>query len=334
MPADYSRIHRLLKIITLIQSGGTWTAPRLAETCGVSERTIYRDLKMLEGAGIPYFFDEKQRTYRIPAEFFMPAVALTLDETLALIALGEHVGGKEQVPFTRAASRAIAKIRSQLPRSIREEVEQLEKHIEIDLAKASPGDGIGDVYEQMHAAIAARRALRCRYEAVHSSADDAAATDDFLFEPYVLFFSQRAWYVIGRHGGRGETRCLKLNRFAAIEPADARYDIPADFSVSQYLGNAWRMIPSDRSYDVVIDFDAAFAETIADTHWHDTQQIAWNEDGSMTFRCTVDGLDEIVWWVLSMGPHCTVRQPRELVEKVRQRAEAMVTMYRDSTGSE
>ena len=41
-------------------------------------------------------------------------------------------------------------------------------------------------------------------------------------------------------------------------------------------------------------------------------KAVWQADRSLIFRCTVDGLDEIVWWVLSMGPHCMVHKPVEL----------------------
>ena len=136
MPADYSRIHRLLKILTLIQAEDDWTAERLAAECHVNIRTIYRDMKMLEGAGIPYFHDLETKGYRVRRDFFMPPVSLTLDESLALIALGEHIGGKEQIPLTKAAEKAISKVRSQLPHSIRDEVAKLDGHIKIQLAAA------------------------------------------------------------------------------------------------------------------------------------------------------------------------------------------------------
>lgn len=66
------------------------------------------------------------------------------------------------------------------------------------------------------------------------------------------------------------------------------------------------MIRGKKAYKVELVFDAAFAETISDTHWHRTQQVDWQDDDSIVFRCKVDGLDEIVWWIMSMGPHCTV----------------------------
>ena len=316
MTADYSRIHRLLRILTLIQSDTDWTAERLSAECGVSVRTIYRDMKMLEGAGIPYFHDEETRGYRVRRDFFMPPVELTLDESLALIALGEHIGDKEQIPLTKAAGKAIAKVRSQLPHAIREEAGKLEGHIAIDLARAGPHYGISDVYEAVRAAIRDEHALRCGYESVERSSRGEVDDTKFVFKPYVLFFSQRAWYVVGLHEGRGEVRCLKLNRFTGIAPTELRYQMPKDFSLENHLGNAWRMIRGSKTYNVALWFDVAFAETIADTHWHPTQEVTWQDDGSIVFQCTVDGLDEIVWWVLSMGPHCVVRKPKALAKRV------------------
>ena len=57
----------------------------------------------------------------------------------------------------------------------------------------------------------------------------------------------------------------------------------------------------------------------------------WHEDGSIAFRCTVDGLDEIVWWVLSMGPHCRVVKPAELAEWVVTLAGQVVAGYQTKT---
>ncbi|MFP3345701.1 WYL domain-containing protein, partial [Halomonas sp. SIMBA_159] len=73
-------------------------------------------------------------------------------------------------------------------------------------------------------------------------------------EPYRLWFEQRAWYALGHHETHGELRCLKLNRFAAVEPTEQPYAIPDDFTLDDYRGDAWRMIRGDRVYDVAIRF--------------------------------------------------------------------------------
>jgi predicted DNA-binding transcriptional regulator YafY len=331
MAADYSRIHRLLKILTLIQGSKGWTARRLAQECGTTERTIYRDMKMLEGAGIPYFYDEEANCYSIRRDFFIQSVQLTFDEALALVALAEHVGGQEQVPFTRPAARAIRKVRGQLPAAIQKDLDQIVGQVAVKLAAAMPPEAAADVYETIQRALAEKRVLRCEYDSTTSARN--GKTQQFLLKPYTLFFNQRAWYVIGHHGRHDEVRCLKLNRFTRIEMTDLSYRIPSGFTLAQHLGNAWRMIRGSKTYEIELQFAPGFAETIADTQWHGTQEVIWNDDHSITFRCRVDGLEEIVWWVLSMGPHCTVTKPRELADRVKELAEQVVRNYSGKAGA-
>lgn len=328
MAADYGRIHRLLKILMLIQGQEGWTASRLAAECQTTERNIYRDLKMLEGAGVPYAFDKETGGYIIRRDFFMPAVSLTFEESLALLALAEHVGGHEQIPFTRPAARAISKIRCNLPRKVQEELAKLDQRVAIQLAAANPPEATQDVYETVRAALANRTTLLCRYEsAASSNAKSAKGNGQFIFKPYTLFFGQRAWYSIGHHGAHNEVRCLKLGRFTQCKPTAQSYTVPKDFSMKTHLGNAWRMIRGKQSFEIELSFDAEFADTIADTHWHTTQEILWNPDSSITFRCKVDGLEEIVWWILSMGPHCRVIKPDALCQQVRKLAREVLELY-------
>ena len=287
---------------------------------------------MLEGADIPYRYDRESGGYRIRGDFFMPPVELTLEEALGVICLAEQAGGREQIPLMRPAGKAVAKIRSQLPAALRDRLDELTPHVELRLAAAMPPDSVVDVYEVVRRAIAKRRTLRCQYESLRGAGrggDSRTTSDDeeFILKPYCLFFGQRAWYVVGLHSGRDGLRCLKLNRFTQVQPTATPYAIPDDFSLTNYLGKAWRMIRGDKVYRVELHFDAAFAENVADTHWHDTQQIDWHDDGSITFRCEVAGLDEIVWWVLSMGPHCVVRCPKELADRVRELAQATAARY-------
>lgn len=195
MPADYGRIHRLLKILMHIQAENGWTAKRLALECSTTERNIYRDLKMLEGAGVPYSFDKETNGYRVGRDFFMPSVSLTLEESLALVALAEHVGGREQVPFTTAAAKAISKVRCSLPQKVQDELVKLDDRVAIQLAAVNPPEGTADVYQTMRGAMANRYALLCNYESASTNGDNKP-TADFLFKPYTLFFSTRAWYGV------------------------------------------------------------------------------------------------------------------------------------------
>ena len=120
---------------------------------------------------------------------------------------------------------------------------------------------------------------------------------------------------------------------ASTELAGEEFVIPKSFSLEKHLGNAWRMIRGKKTCDVELTFDPEFADTVADTHWHPTQEVIWNDDNSITFRCKVDGLDEIVWWILSYGPHCVVNKPKELAERLKSLAVAAAANYPEKSGT-
>lgn len=320
----YTRISRLLEILTLVQSRRGLKADALAEACGVDKRTIYRDFKALQDAGVPVRHDAASDGYTVEGDFFLPPVHLSMDEALALAVLCEDLVEDGRIPCLRAAIRALAKVRSQLPEDVRDDLDRLSRHIAIRTSNAEGDDGTRDVFQHVQQAIASGTALLCRYE----SSSDPGADEPFLFEPYSLFFSVRAWYVVGFHHGRDQVRNLKLSRFVAVEQTGEPFSVPAGFDIDDHLGNAWRMIRGESSHEVEIVFEAEFADNIAETTWHRTQSVDYLDDGRVVFRCTVDGLDEIVWWVLSMGPMCRVVKPVELAERVRELATKTAANYR------
>lgn len=319
-----TRVHRLLKIISLVRAHPGMTPARLSSECAVGERQIFRDLKELQAAGIPIAFDHSVNGYRVAGDCFLPPVQLTAEEALALSVLCEHIAQPEQIPFTKPAWAALTKIHATLPDSVRAEVADVVGSVVVRTAQAMPSDGYDTVYEQVQRAIARKRTLRCRYESLNP---DTPENEEFDFEPYALFFSVRAWYTVGYHSGRDAIRSLKLNRFASIAHTERPYEVPADFSLDAHLANAWRMMPADQDYQVVIRFHPTFAETVTETRWHRTQEVEFEADGAAIFKCTVSGLDEIVWWVLSMGPNCEVISPPELRSRVRDLAQNTADLY-------
>jgi predicted DNA-binding transcriptional regulator YafY len=327
MARIYTRVHRLLRLIAAIQSRRDLNVAALARLCETHERTIYRDIDTLNASGIPCAYDKEKRGYRLAPGFFMPPVEFTFEEAMAIVALLEEVGDGKQIPFLGIAARAAEKLRSQLPSGVLDAFEPINDLIHIDLARSANDDSARDVYEDFQDAIARRRIVLCEYDSIKPHRGDSNP-DTFEFRPYALWFCQRAWYVVGHHGGRGEVRRLKLNRFTSVQITDRPFAIPDDFDLHADLGNAWRMIRGDVTYHVSIRFEPSFADTASETRWHPTQQEEWDsETRAVTLRFTVDGLDEIVWWVLGYGPNATVLEPPELAERVRALAQATAERY-------
>src|ERR1700722_11514041 len=81
---DTKRISRLIAILTQLQTKRILTSTTLAEKFGVSIRTIYRDIKALEHAGVPIFTEEGEG-YSLMDGYRIPPVMFTESEASALV---------------------------------------------------------------------------------------------------------------------------------------------------------------------------------------------------------------------------------------------------------
>ncbi|MEM8739716.1 MAG: WYL domain-containing protein [Planctomycetota bacterium] len=334
MSGKSSSLSRLLRILTLAQGGERWTPALLADELSVSERQVYRDLKHLKAGGVPIDFDRGAKKYVVGRPFFLPPVDLTPTEACALMLLTERLHDADVLPTARPAETAMQKLRAALPAALREALDGFMPRVRIDPARTEPSS-IEDVWAQLSWAIAERRTVRVGYDPASASdpaeEETEAAHDDFRFDPYDLYFGQRAWYVVGHHHGRGEPRTLRLSRFTRCQPTDQTFNAASGFSLDAYFGQAWRMIPGDRRrHRVRLRFAPAVAETVSETLWHRTQAAEHHDDGGVTLRFEIDGLNEIVWWILGYGPHCVVEEPAELRELVATISEATTRLYTES----
>jgi len=320
---DIGRLHRVLKMVTILQTGRSYDAGQLAAECGVSRRTIYRDLNIIEKAGIPVFFERDSRRYQIHPTGLMPPISLNFDEALALVLLASELGRAGRLPLFQPARDAAAKLEASLPLGMRAALGAIMPHVAVRTGPTARHNALQDIYRTLQRAIQRREPL----EAVYISFHDAGQIRTTL-EPYWLLFIERAWYVIGRSSRHGGVRTFKLGRFKSLQPAKGRFTAPGGLTLEKHLGNAWRMIRGAKAYEVRLRFSPLVGPNVAEVNWHRTQRVSWDEDGSLHFTVTVDGLDEIVWWILGYGPEVEVLAPSELRERMADLARRMLDAYK------
>jgi proteasome accessory factor B len=322
---DIGRLHRVLKLLTVLQTSRPCNAAQLAEECGVSRRTIHRDLNTIEKAGIPVYYDRDTGRYRIHQTALIPAINLTLDEALALVLMASELGRAGRLPLFDPARDAAAKIEASLPLATRAALGGLAGHMAVRIGPTARHHDLQETYRQVQRAIVRRQPLDAVYISFHDRGQIRTR-----FAPYWLMFVERAWYAIGHSSRHRAVRTFKLGRFKSLEPAPGRFTVPQGLTLESHLGNAWRMMRGDKTYQVELAFSPLVGPNVAEVNWHATQRVAWDEDGSVRFSVTVDGLDEIVWWVLGYGPEVRVVAPKELRDRVAGLARRMVDLYRQA----
>ncbi len=318
------RLQRVLRLVNLLQSGKAYNTARLAKACGVSRRTIFRDLELLRESGFEVLYDPEQGCYRLPDAQLLPPTNFSLQEVLALLALCYELGDQHGLPLMHAAQTAALKLESALPERLRREVANMAQAVHIRLDATNPLPQQQDVFQQLLTALSKRRAVRIQYDSV---ADHRVIST--RLHPYRVFFSRRSWYCVGRSSLHRAVRTFNLGRIRRLELLEDRYQIPSGFSLRRYFRNAWHMIPEPGpDAQVHLRFKPLVARNVAEVRWHPTQRCHFNEDGSLEFWVQVSGLWEISWWVMGYGDQVEVLHPPELRQMVLKRAENLLRQYR------
>lgn len=323
-----SRIHRILYLITLISSGRRFDADGLARELGVSRRTVFRDLNTLSHANIPYYYDEDANAYTINRQFFLPAVNLTLDEALALLLASRKMIGQIPLPLFEQASRAAIKIESGLPRALQDQCGSIIDKLDVRLPAVAEDRTLDDMFRRLRVAIEQQRKVLLLYESLYDAGNrhPLGKTIETVVSPYRLVFVHRAWYLIGHSKFHKQTRTFKLSRINKLKILEEMF-AASDFNLDDYLGDAWIMIPEGKRYNVELIFSPKVSRNVAEVNWHRTQTYEFLDDGSLRFRVTVDGLNEISWWIMGYADQVKVAKPAKLARMIQTVAKKIVSFY-------
>lgn len=312
-----------MELISLLQVGRGQNVNSLATSCGVSRRTVFRDLDVLRSAGVPLAFDAESQRYHLSGSHLLPPTNFTPQEALSLLVLCHELGQDDGLPCHGAAARAAVKLESALPARLRDYIRDATQAVRIRLQPSNRSQAQEPLYEQLLAAAAQRRQVRIGYDSLTEWTRISTR-----LSPYRLLFSRRTWYVVGRSSLHRSVRTFNLSRIRALEPLDSSFSVPRGFSIDRYLRNAWHMIP-ERGADrhVVIRFEKMVAQNVAEVTWHKTQRLRFLADGRLEFHVTVSGLNEISWWVLGYGDQAEVLRPKQLRTLIKRQAEGMLRRY-------
>ncbi|MFE7114779.1 helix-turn-helix transcriptional regulator [Streptomyces sp. NPDC057654] len=231
---------RTLTLLTLLQSGGEWTAADLAERLGTSVRTVRRDAQRLRRLG--YTVEARPgpgSAYRLRPGVKIPPLLFTADEITALVA-GLHLI-RAWLPEEAVASSALLKLDQVLPRPLRRRAAATDLATEV---LQQPGA----VVEAATVGVIADAVAgdgRVRFDYV----DQYGRPTTRLVEPYRHFLRAGQWYLVGFDVDRDDWRTFRLDRITDISAVEGTYPPRAfpDESIEHWLTTDFGRAPGGSS---------------------------------------------------------------------------------------
>jgi predicted DNA-binding transcriptional regulator YafY len=322
------RIQRLLSLLTRLQAGEECEGKVLAAELGISRRTLFRDLQLLRIAGIPLSHDKSQSTYRLDKGYFFPPVGLEPEEAWSLLLLTRTVQPGSSHPDPAALAQATRKIVVSLPRDLRDSCLRDLSHLEYHPHPSADGRRVHTLIRTLCRACTRHEQVYLAYE------DDDGQLRRITLRPFKVAFLHTEWFVAGAVVGAKATTLLKLDRIAAIGRTKEQFAARKPFRLTACLGQAWRHHPEGKVYRVVLHFHPTAAEEVESICWHESQRTTRDPDGSVRFEAEVDGLGEIVRWILGFAGRVVVVDPPELFRRVTRAARRILANHLSAPGDQ
>jgi len=302
----------MLRIHRKLQQGDFPSCTSLAREIECSAKTVQRDLDYLrDQLGLPLGYDAGRHGwyYAEPVTAF-PTVATTEGEILALFVAEKALAQYRGTPFEKPLATALGKLSAAMDGAVSLDLGALGTV----LSFRHTGVAVTDlaVFQQITHALIDRREIAFAYRKLN-----AKRAEKRHVQPLHVTNIDGQWYLFGHDLARRELRTFVLARIHGEVTPGKPFELPENFSLAEHLLHSFGAFGGKGEHRIRLSFDSFAAQLIRERHWHASQQIIEQADGTLELRLRLNSLEEIQRWVLSWGEHVKVLAPNALRERVR-----------------
>ena len=283
-------------------------AQDVADRFGISLRTVYRDLKALEEAGVP-LGAEAGVGYFILEGYNLPPVKFSKEEAGAILMAAKLAEQQTDKSVRKFLEDALYKIRAALKLEERDYLERIENNIEVihlpDLVLDSqfPNNFLTD----LQVAMAQNRVVNFDY---YSRYNDSYTNRNV--EPLSLCYYTRHWHLIGYCQLREALRDFRSDRIVKLTLKDDNFDAARH----NYRSYPELIDQATTLQEVVIKVTPELSRYISEQkYFMGFVQSEAQEDGQIMKFMSGD-LQNFAHWLLQFSDQVTVISPKDLKKRV------------------
>ena len=302
-----NRIDRLAAILIQLQSRSSVKAQAIAEKFSISLRTVYRDMRALEEAGVPVI-GEAGSGYRLMEGYKLPPVMFNQEEATALLTASKLVQSKTDSGISKHFNAALDKIRAILRSSEKAHVEEIDEHIAVMTHPAIVYEAKAELFLQpILQAISSSVAVEIKYTTIEKN-----ETTLRKVEPVGIYYHGSHWYLVAFCQLRNDYRNFrtdKIDKFTITPEPISKIHPPLQSFINQ-------MSAEREVHKVVIDADPAIIKYLGEQKYYNG--FVKQEDIGDQIRLTflTGSLMGFARWFMFYGDYAKIIEPLELNDMV------------------
>lgn len=313
-----NRIDRISAILIHLQSRKVVKAQDIADRFEISLRTVYRDIRTLEQAGIP-LIGEAGMGYSLVEGYRLPPVMFSREEALAFLTAEKLVAQLTDGPNALNYSSAMFKIKAVLDEDKKDLLQNIGDHIEVFNRPGSEQTKTDmSIIQPVLKSIDLKKVLEIKYQAGYNQQKTEREV-----EPLGVFFAENIWHLIAFCRMRNDYRDFRFDRLSSIKLTDLPFS-KTHPALKEYLLHRENNWADDTNLTLVI-----IRVNKSKSHWLGNQKyhmgfISESESGEETEMTFItSSLHGFGRWFMMFGDYATIVKPEALKQEVRKLIEAV-----------
>lgn len=307
-----NRIDRLAAILIQLQSRRLVKAQDIADKFFISLRTVYRDIRALEEAGVPVI-GEAGTGYKLMEGYKLPPVMFNQEEASALLTASKLVQSKTDAGISKHYTSALDKIKAVLRVSEKDHMEEIDEHIVVMNHRAFMPQPPPELHLQsLLKAISTSSVIDMNYTSI-----DKNEVTHRKIEPVGIYYMGSHWYVVAFCQLRNDYRNFRTDKIDKL--------IITDEPISKThppLQSFIDKMPDEKPVQqVVIDVEPDIVKYLGEQKYYSgfVEEERVGEYIRMNFL--TGSLMGFARWFMLFGDHAKIIEPVALSELVAEIAE-------------
>ena len=309
-----NRIDRISAILIQLQSRRVVKAQDIANRFDISLRTVYRDIKTLEEAGIP-LIGEAGVGYSIMDGYRLPPVMFTKEEATAFLTAEKFVEKLTDTSTSGHYQSAMFKVRAVLKSQEKDMLESMDGNIEVFKGHRNTIIADNDHIQTILNSIAAKQVLALEYFALHSQENTQRE-----IEPVGIFFLESFWHAIAWCRLRNDYRDFRIDRIKQLKTTDKKF-LNQHPTLKDYIAHTAKVKHMET---VVMRVEQSVYSMLSQQKYYSGFVSERNVDGMVEMTFLTSSLEGFARWFVMFGDSAEIISPDKLRERVFEIATSVV----------